>query len=222
MNAKNRKPMPPGSRYGRLTIVKELPTMNGRSRSLCRCDCGAEIEVNNYDLRSGNTKSCGCLQRSRTSESNRTHGGSRTRLYHIWINMKERCYWASNTSYKNYGARGIQMCPEWRDDFGAFRNWALANGYGKSLTIERKNVGRGYSPDNCCWIPAADQSKNRRMNKYVTINGETMCLADAARLFGVSPVLAQERVRVLGWDPVEAVMIPRKSRRQRNNGIQDS
>lgn len=203
--------MPTGSKFGNLTILRELPTVHGRSRSLCQCSCGAKVEVNNYDLRSGNTRSCGCLQRTRTSESNRTHGGSRTRLYHIWTNMKERCYWSANPAYKNYGARGIQMCPEWKDDFKSFHDWAVSNGYGKSLTIERRNVDLGYSPDNCCWIPRVNQAKNRTMNRYVTIDGETMCLAEAARLYGVRPVVAQERVRTLGWDTLKAVTTrPRK------------
>ena len=200
--------MPPGTRHGMLVVVRELPTVKGKSRCLCRCDCGTEVEVNNYDLRSGNTMSCGCLQRKRTSDSNRTHGGSRTRLYHIWTNMKERCYWSSWPTYENYGARGIRMCPEWKNDFAAFRSWALSHGYDKTLTIERKDVDLGYSPDNCCWIPRAQQAKNRTMNRYVTIDGETMCLAEAARLYGVRPTVAQARVRTLRWDPIKAVSTP--------------
>ena len=76
--------------------------------------------------------------------------------------MKERCYRPSNDNYKYYGALVITICDEWLNDFDAFANWSMANGYSEIFTIDRKDNAKGYSPDNCRWITIQDQQKNKR------------------------------------------------------------
>lgn len=107
-----------------------------------------------------------------------THGDTGTRLYRIWKSMKCRCYLVNHPSYKNYGARGIKVCDEWRDSYPAFKTWALQNGYKQDLELERIDVNRGYTPDNCTWIPHHEQTLNRRDTLYIIINGETHKLRD--------------------------------------------
>ena len=215
MKARNRKPMPVGTRFGRLVVQAELPTVRGRSRSRCICDCGKTVDVNNYALRSGNTMSCGCLQKQRTSCANKTHGKSGTKLYRCYLSMISRCYRNTDAAFVNYGGRGITVCDEWRGSFSSFAEWAESSGYVDGLTIERIDVDKGYSPSNCTWLPKAAQSKNRRSTHMVEIDGRQMCLSDAARHFGVvSPRVAQGRVRCLKWDLMSAVTKPSRSSRK--------
>ena len=97
----------------------------------------------------------------------------KTRLYSIWNGMKQRCYNERFSQYKNYGGRGISVCDEWKDDFFSFAEWALSHGYqdppeaekgnrGGALSIDRIDNDKGYSPENCQWIPLRENVKKRK------------------------------------------------------------
>ena len=90
------------------------------------------------------------------------HGGSYTRLYAIWSDMKNRCNCESAPSRRWYGARGITVCDEWQRSFEAFRNWAVANGYAETLELDRQRVNEGYSQSNCRWVTRHQQMANTR------------------------------------------------------------
>lgn len=96
-----------------------------------------------------------------------THNKSTTRLYSIWKHMKQRCYNTNKDSYINYGARGITICQDWKDNFINFETWALSNGYSDNLTIDRKDVNGNYEPSNCRWVTSSVQQANtRRLVKH--------------------------------------------------------
>ena len=80
--------------------------------------------------------------------------------------MKKRCCNERDPTYHDYGERGIKVCQEWLDDFGAFYNWAINNGYQDNLTIDRIDVNKGYEPDNCSWADRYTQNVNTRRELY--------------------------------------------------------
>lgn len=152
-----------GRRFGRLVAIRQVgSTEQGNAIWLCKCDCGKETEVRSVILRNGVTKSCGCYRSEYQREQQTKHGKSTTRMARIWYNMKERCLNRNNTSFANYGGRGITVCKEWLADFDNFYRWAICNGYRDDLTIDRINVNGNYEPNNCRWIPKGEQSRNRR------------------------------------------------------------
>ena len=115
---------------------------------------------------------------------NKTHGMSDTRLYRIYKHILNRCNNKNDNRYDRYGARGITICEEWKD-FNRFAEWALANGYNDKLSIDRINVNMGYSPDNCRWADAHQQSNNRSNNKLYTYNSATHTIAEWATLYNI-------------------------------------
>lgn len=159
--------MPPlidlkGKRFGRLIVVERIPISNKRTMWICKCDCGNEVSVDAYNLKSGHTQSCGCIHKEVTSRINKTHGLGNTRLYRIWNHMKTRCYRKSYHAFQHYGGRGIRVCDEWLHNFQSFYDWAMSNGYEENLSIDRIDTNGNYSPDNCRWATMADQNKNKR------------------------------------------------------------
>lgn len=90
------------------------------------------------------------------------HDKSHSRLYRCWIDMKGRCLNENYVNYKYYGGRGIIVCDEWLDDFIAFYNWAISNGYSDNLTIDRIDNNGNYEPGNCRWATKSVQNMSKR------------------------------------------------------------
>lgn len=195
-----------GQRYGFWTPIRRAPRTKpgGASRWLCRCDCGTEREVDSATLKSGKSRSCGCKMAEFTSNANKTHGLSGTRLHSIWKNMRRRCLAADNPRFPDYGGRGITICDEWRD-FAVFHAWATANGYADDLTIERLDVDGNYEPDNCTWIPREEQSTNRRISLR---DNDGVPWLKIAKANGISYRVFGQRVRVNGMAPEVAATRP--------------
>ena len=160
-----------GERFERLTVLGEAleKDRHGNVKWICRCSCGNYLKVNANNLRHGNTQSCGCLQKENILKANTTHGlshnknGKTTKLYGIWSTLKQRCNNSNTINYRYYGAKGIKVCDEWKNDYMNFYNWAMANGYREGLTIDRIDSDGNYEPSNCEWVTRSENT--RRMNE---------------------------------------------------------
>lgn len=217
-----------GDEYGKLTII-EGPWMAPKgkqqaSKVKCRCECGKEVEVFVNALRGTEKKktvSCGCWKAEKASQRmteanlsgmnvHPTHNMSRTRLYRLYHEMKNRCYYKNHASFSNYGGRGITVCDEWKQSFESFANWAMENGYDDDLTIERKNYNGNYEPTNCTFATMKQQANNTRRNNRVQAFGEekTLALWAEDQRCVVDYNTLRYRVLYYGWSSEEAITTP--------------
>ena len=213
-----------GQRFGRLTAVeihhiKKYTYPSGIKSNieywLCKCDCGNNCVVNKGKLMRLHTKSCGCLRKEILSQGTQstTHGLSKTRIYETWHHMKQRCYYEKSKRYSSYGGRGITICDEWKSDFKAFYDWAMANGYTDELTIDRIDVNGNYEPSNCRWITMKEQQRNTRANHHLTYKGETYCIAEWAERYNLKYETLKSRLYIRKWSVEKALETPVKQRK---------
>ena len=160
-----------GQKFGRLTVIAYDGLINKKARWQCKCECGKFLTITSEQLRNGESRSCGCLQKEIARKNHTTHGmaaDSKTkrckRLYNCWAQMIQRCTNPNKQRWKHYGGRGIRVCKEWRE-FIPFMNWALANGYRDDLTIDRIDVNGNYEPSNCRWATWKEQAKNKQNSR---------------------------------------------------------
>ena len=205
-----------GKRFGRLRIVGFVhasPPYRGWWW-VCECDCGSSKTLIPGDVKSGKVRSCGCLHNEVCSEraSKFTHSVyDHKRLYSIYNGIKKRCYSDSEPRYKDYGARGIEMCDEWLNSSNGFDNfveWSLANGYNDALSIDRVDVNGNYCPANCRWISIQDQANNKRDTKWVEYKGERVQLKKLCDKLGVTYDTVHNRIYNLKWSVEDAIEKP--------------
>ena len=198
-----------GMKFERLTVISQAETRISPSGSRdilwnCKCECGNEKVVSGHALRQGKIVSCGCYNKERIT----THGYSKTRLYGVWLGMKTRCYNKNDSHYEDYGARGIKMCDEWKNDFMAFREWAYSHGYDENApkgvcTIDRINFNGDYCPENCRFVSSEIQAINRRSTYDITENDDSygtkfISAADIAKEKGIPLATLYSRI-YRGW-----------------------
>lgn len=177
-----------GRKFGRWFAAAycggERSRSDNRDKYVCICDCGTVSTVGMYRLKSGLSKSCGCLRDELTSARASTHGacrpGRRWPEYGVWAAMHSRCKNPKNKSYADYGGRGIKVDPY----FDSFANFIAHLGRSNGLTLERFEVNDDYAPGNVGWATRAEQSRNKRMNVYVLHEGKREILTDAIRKSG--------------------------------------
>jgi len=157
-----------GRKHGRLTVIQRSPKPEFRAQWQCRCDCGKVVIVDGVKLRSGHTKSCGCLRDHLFNQRIFKHGETESVEYETWCRMKDRCLNPRNPEFRNYGGRGITISPQWVNNFPQF---LLDIGRRPlSTSIDRINVDGNYEPGNCRWANATIQRHNQRPRpSYATL-----------------------------------------------------
>lgn len=178
------QPVKEFAKYGRWTVVDGTPRIgdNYRRYFKCKCICGTSREVESMRLKSGLSKSCGCLHREITANIGRTHGMSGTREFRTWKHMKERCLNPNVKDFKNYGGRGIQICKRWL----SFEKFYLDMGPApQNHSLDRINTNGNYTPSNCRWSTSKIQNRNRRDNVMLRYKNKIRCMSEWAELAGI-------------------------------------
>ena len=138
----------------------------------------------------------------------------KTRLEDIYYAMTYRCHNPNCSIYYKYGAKGISVCKEWREDKFKFFEWSITHGYKDDLTIDRIDNSKGYSPDNCRWATVKQQSNNRTDNHYITLKGERHTLNEWSEIVGLSCGAISQRLK-RGWTEEKAIFTPQMRYRKK-------
>lgn len=194
-----------GSRFGRLLVLKESEKrVRGCVCWEAQCDCGVVKTYSGAELRKGRTNSCGCLARELSSKRATTHGKKGTTIYRIWSGMMDRCNNPNSADWNNYGGRGITVCDEWHKFENFYRDMGDRP---KMHSVDRIDVNKGYSPENCRWATNKEQQNNRRNNRMLTYNGKTQTMSKWASDIGISFACLWRRIRA-GWSIEQALTTP--------------
>lgn len=192
-----------GRRYGKLLVIG-WDNDRGKSRWICRCDCGNVSSVFGCNLNKGTSLSCGCTHRAQLAERNKKsakHNQDNPKMLCLWKGMMARCENKNHTAYHRYGGRGITVCERWR----VFANFIDDMGVRpKNTTLDRIDNSKGYSPENCRWATVSEQQRNKRSNNIVEFNGERKCLAEWSENLGIPLSRLSARLR-RGW-PIESAL----------------
>lgn len=201
-----------GSKYAALTVVSKAGKRGHDYEWECLCECGTRAFVTGGNLRSGNTRSCGCRRRAVSKAMLSRHLKTGTRIHGVWLNMLRRCRDVRNAYYKDYGGRGITVCDEWL----AFENFYSDMGDPpEGMTLDRVDNDKGYCKENCRWASRVEQARNTRKNLFVEIGGVTKTLAEWSAESGLNYPALHARVVKLKW-PASRYLEPlRKISRRR-------
>lgn len=167
-----------------LTIIKETKpgVHKGRNckRVIAACECGGTTETYATKIKTGRTKSCGCLRIKKITK----HGMHKTSTYKAWLRMKQRCSSTNKKTKKWYYDRGITVCESW-EKFENFLN-DMGNMPKDKTSLDRINNDLGYFKENCRWATSKEQGNNRRTNISITYNGKSKTLTQWARHLGIN------------------------------------
>ncbi len=187
-----------GEKFNRFIVIDFSHVSGNRAYWKCICDCGEKTTVSSTHLRSGHTKSCGCLKVDKMTK----HGKWGTRTYRTWQSMLSRCLRHKDMVYHRYGGRGIKVCKRWKK----FENFYKDMGdRPKGKTIDRINNNGNYTPKNCKWSTRIEQGNNRRNNHLITAEGKIHTIAEWSRISKISHQTLRDRLN-RGWSPEKAVL----------------
>jgi hypothetical protein len=187
-----------GQVFGRLTVISKEKISGWGTRYRCSCQCDGETMATASNLKSGNTKSCGCY----FDDTHTTHGQTGSRAYVSWKAMFQRCKNPKAKFYPHYGGRGIKVCERWEK----FESFLADMGHPPTgHTLDRKEVNGDYTPENCKWSTHKEQLNNRRNNVYITAFGNTKTLTQWAEEYKIPVTTLRNRIQRAGMSPENAL-----------------
>lgn len=203
-----------GLKFNGLFVVKKhhQKTKRGKIMWECLCDCGKIAFRVSDQLKSGKVKSCGCQQTKACVAAATKHGLSRHPLWGVWSGIKQRCYYKKGDSYRNYGAMGVRMCKEWKENFLSFYTWAMQNGWERGLFVDKDIKGNGklYSPKMCCIVTRAENNDHKRTVRRFLYNGKKVSIKELSLITGIKHDLLYARL-VTANLPIKQALMGKKT-----------
>ena len=175
-----------GQRFGRLVVRERVENdSEGNVQYLCDCDCKSTIVVKESSLVDKEVRNCGCFKKKATFEDKVYETYHKERAFQVWGFMLSRCYNPGHSAYGYYGAKGITVCDEWKNNYLEFRKFLYENGYDENApfgecTLDRIDNSKGYSPENCRIVSMKVQSLNKVSNHRIDYKGEFITVTEAA------------------------------------------
>ena len=184
--------------------IKDFDKCKYKEKVECICICGEKRFVIKASLINGKSNDCGCGRKKSVADRNKSHGLSKHPLYKVWKNIKSRCFNKNSHHYIRYGARGITICDEWKNNFKSFYEWSISNGYNESLEIDRIDNNGNYDQSNCRFVTAEVNCQNRSstklsVEKIKIIKSLDSPSKDISDLFGVSVSMVNNIKRGVAW-----------------------
>lgn len=192
-----------GQKFNRLTIKEDIGIHKHGRKVSAACECGKEGIYYVSFLKTGHTKSCGCLNKEKQAENKikmTKHGKTGDDIYMLWKSIRARCYNKNDPRYANYGGRGVTMCEEWKASFQPFYDWCISNGWKKGLAIDKDKLYPGkngmiYSPEYCCFLTPRENCQHREITLNIEYNGRVDSLSNFCRELSLNYHLVYSRVR---------------------------
>lgn len=203
-----------GMKFGRLTVISYSHTNKNRCPFWnCKCECGNELKINGASIKSGHTKSCGCLNK----EVITTHKLSKTRVYVSWNAMIQRCTNVKSKQYRFYGGRGISVCEKWLSFDGFYEDMGDRPA---GMSIDRINSFGDYCKENCKWSTIEEQSNNKITSIKITHQGKTQTLTLWAKEIGINHGTLRNRIIKRNWSIEKAFYTKVRKKSVKNNKMQ--
>ena len=200
-----------GQRFGKLMVLSLFRTTvpPRETWAICLCECGQTKKVWVANLKSSNTRSCGCYQHA--SRITHGQGGARkTQVYRAWKHMRGRCSNPRKKGYHNYGGRGITVCERWNSFELFFAD--IGHPPSKKHSLDRIDNNGPYCPENVRWATKSQQMNNRRNSRYLTHDGVTATAAEWSRRTTLNIYTIFSRLK-RGWSAATALTTPARKKR---------
>lgn len=192
-------------KFNMLTIIEDDLTQkyNSKKTVKCKCDCGNIVFKQLKYIISNETKSCGCLK---FTSKTITHGLTNTPEHKVWQGIKRRCYNPNDKTFKYYGAKGIIMSEDWKNNFTSFLR-DMGKRPNNNYSIDRINPKGNYEKGNCRWVTQEIQARNKTTNKNLIFDNKTLCVAEWERQYNLPKDCIRKRLK-RGWSVEKAITTP--------------